>query len=265
LSNRREEPGDRRAPHGSKTETKTLTGYLKHKREEKMHDPLRTDRDQTFDRMMDKVSRPNEENREMEERGEMGETGENTFRRSVPQGHVLLMVTPAEVEDIKEALKQQKNTRMKGNEAAQIVDMFAQKLSLSKTEVAVKLGISPSTRSYWASKGSNSKLTKHCQRSIEDCASGNGLLQVVRTPSSANLARDIASGKRTFDPCVEQDHCLRAEVTAEAQHHETGLNRYYTVTTGGIFYVATSIAGLVEQALAASRSKGDWRLYAGRV
>ena len=128
-----------------------------------MHDHLRTDSEQTLGLMTDKVNRPNEENREM---GEMGEMGENTLRRSVPQGHVLLMVTPSEVGDIEEALKQQKNTRMKGNEAAQIVDMFAQKLRLSKSEVAMKLGISPSTRSYWASKGSNAKLTKHCQRSI---------------------------------------------------------------------------------------------------
>ena len=230
-----------------------------------MHDQLRTDSEQwdkraeqTFDLMTDKVNRPNEENREM------GETVKERVKRSVPQGHVLLMVTPAEVGDIEEALKQQKNTRMKGNEAAQIVDMFAQKLRLSKSEVAMKLGISPSTRSYWASKGSNAKLTKHCQRSIEDCASGNGLLQVVRTSASASLARDIASGKRTIDPLVESDNYLRAEVTATAKHHETDLNGYFTVTFRGIFYVATSIAGLVEQALAASRSKEDWHLYADR-
>lgn len=198
-------------------------------------------------------------------RSENDRGSENTLNRAVPQGHVLLMVTPAEVGDIEEALKKQKHTRMKGSEAAQIVDMFAQKLGISKTEVAVRMGISPSTRSYWATKGSDSKLTKHCQRSIEDCASGNGLLQVVRTPSSASLARDIASGKRTFDPCVEQDHCLRAEVAAEARHHAEDSNPYYTVTAGGTFYVATSIEGLVEQALAASRNKGDWRLYADRA
>ena len=224
-----------------------------------MHEHLRTYSEQTLGQMTDDINKPNEEMREM------GEMGENTLKRSVAQGHVRLMVTPAEVGDIGEALKQQKNTRMKGSEAAKIVDMFAKELGFSNAEAAKELGISPSTRSYWARKGSNSKLTKHCQRSIEDYASGNGLLQIVRTSSSDSLARDIASGKRTFDPCVEQDRCLRAEVTAEARHHAEDLNPYYTVTTGGTFYVATSIAGLVEQALAASRSKGDWRLYAGRV
>ena len=233
-----------------------------------MHEHLLTYSEQThtptYTPLTDKVNRPNEENR-IQCRAANDRGSENTLNRAVPQGHVLLMVTPAEVKDIEEALKKQKHTRMKGSEAAQIVDMFAQKLGISKTEVAVKMGISPSTRSYWASKGSDSNLTKHCQRSIEDCASGNGLLQVVRTPSSASLARDIASGKRTFDPCVEQDHCLRAEVNAGAQHHEKDSHSYYTVMIGGIFYVATSVEGLVEQVLAASRGKGDWRLYAGRV
>ena len=223
-----------------------------------MREQLRTDSEQTFDMMTDEVNRPNEENREMED------MVEPAFRRSVPQGHVLLMVTPVEVEDIKEALMQQKNTRMKGNEAAHHVDTFAKELGLSNKEMAVKLGISPSTRSYWATKGSSVKLTKHCQRSIEDCASGNGLLPIVRTDGPVNLARDIASGKRTIDPLVESDNFQRGEIIQTAQHHETGLNSYYTVTAGGVFYVATSIEGLIEQALEASRSEKDWSFYAGR-